>query len=189
MVRIILILSVAAGLFSCNTADIKKGNRLLLPMDSGDKWEYEYDIKSNPKTVSFEITNAAYTFGQVMSTFDSFPCFGRDLKTEIVIRQDGSYEISQLMNFMLLPPPDKIKTGYKWESSEWKCRIVNDSEDLTILGKEYKDCVHITYSSSITFLGEMWLKEGVGIVKWQFLRTNPPTTELGHYLLKTYSIK
>lgn len=190
MIRIILILSVAAGLFSCNTADKDTNNKnyhSLFPL--GDmEWIYEYDQESIPKTQSLRIKYSYGSFGQFYAIFESFPCLGRwDTETIIAKKSDGSYSMQTGgENLMFIPPTDKIKTGYQWKSSEWNCTIADDKEDVVISGKTYKDCVHITFSASITFWGEMWLKEGVGIVKWQFLRTNPPTTELGHYLLKTY---
>ena len=164
----------------------------LLPLTKGSSWEYDYDVELNPKSTAFKVTDVETASGKTSATFDSFPCLGMwDTKTVIIGKSDGSYllDYPEAENLMFIPPANKIKTGYQWKSSEWNLTITGDKEDVTVSGKTYKDCVHITFSASITFWGEMWLKEGVGIVKWQFLRTNPPTTELGHYLLKTYSIK
>lgn len=188
MMKVLLIIAVM-GLMSCNSPSAMDDSGGLLPL-AGHTWTYEYSEKENPKTSLFAILESTIAFGRISdATFNSFPCFGRDTVTEIVIKNDGSYECLPMQNFMFIPPPEKIKTGYSWESSEWKCRVVSESEEVKAFDKTYENCVYISYSLSITFSAHIWYKEGVGIVKWQFLRTNPPTTELGHYLLKTYSIK
>ena len=188
----ILLILIAVSLFSCNSAGVNSGDNGLLTLSKGNSWSYDYDVELNPKSSSFKIESVSNSSGETKAVFDSFPVLGMwDTKTTILEKSDGSYYLDypEAMDLMFIPPKEKIKTGYKWTSGEWNCNVAGESEDLLVSGKTYKNCVHISFSASITFWGEFWVKEGVGIVKWQFLRTNPPTTELGHYLLKEYSLK
>lgn len=179
-------------LLSCNSASVTNSSDELIPLSKGNSWNYDYDVEVNPKSISFKVESTTNSSGQTKAVFNSFPCLGMwDTKTTILGKSDGSYYLDypEAEDFMFIPPKDKIKKGYQWKSSEWDCSVYDDKEDITIGGKMYKDCIHISFSTSITFWGEFWVKEGTGIVKWSFIRTNPPATELGHYLLKEYSVK
>ena len=167
-------------IFSCNSAEVNNSSASLLPLNKNKEWNYKYEKSDSSVTV--RISDVTNTSDGTKAQFDSFPFFG-DFGKEVIEKNDDSY-LLEPQSFMFVPPGDKIKTGYKWESGEWKCSIVNDKEDVNVSGKLYKNCVHIRYSLSITFSAEMWLKSGVGIVKWTFIRTNPPSPEFGYFLLK-----
>lgn len=178
-INLILILS-SAILISCNSAEVNNPSSSLLPIVKNKEWNYKYE--KSDSSISVRITNVNNTSSGTKGQFEAFPFFG-DFGKEVIEKNDNSYFL-EAQSFMFIPPGDKVKSDYKWESGEWKCTIVSDKQDVNISGKVYKDCVHIRYSLSITFSAEMWLKRGVGIVKWSFIRTNPPSPEFGYFLLK-----
>ncbi len=187
--RIIILIIVVIAVCSCNSSNTNNPESVYIPFDKGNRWSYKYDPELNPKNSSFAIKNMS---GRKTAEFDQFPCLGFFDNAAIVVMSDnGSYilDYPEAQDFEFIPPADKVKDGYQWTSGEWICNIRGINEVLTINGKTYNDCLHIEFSSSITFWGEMWIKKGVGIVKWAFNRTNPPTTELGYYELDEYIVK
>lgn len=179
-INLISLTFLAALFFSCNSAEVNNPSTSLLPLVKNKEWNYKYE--KSDSNISVKIIVISSISAGTRAQFDSFPFFG-DFGNDIIEKSDGSY-LLESQSFMFIPPGDKIKSGYKWESKEWKCSVVNEKEDVNISGKVYKDCVHIRYSLSITFSAEIWLKIGVGVVKWSFIRTNPPSPEFGYFLLK-----
>lgn len=189
--KMVLLILIPVFFYSCSTTSINISNDEFIPISVKNKWIYKYDHELNPKNLSFQINEVKSSNGSKQVTFDNFPCLGLyDSKAIIIKNTDGSYKLDypEAVDFIFIPPQDKIETGYRWTSGEWNCSILGINESLVIDGKTYTDCLHITFSSSITFWGEMWIKKGVGIVKWAFNRTNPPTTELGHWELTDYLV-
>ncbi len=178
MARFLLIIT-AITIYSCNTSDISISSKSLIPLLENRKWEYKYEKSDSSLIV--EITKIVKEPGKITAVFNSFPYFG-DFGVSVSEKTDGSFVLNE-QDFMFIPPTENINTGYKWESAEWKGTIVNDNENVYVSNKTFKDCIHIRYSLSITFSAEMWVKKGEGIVKWSFIRTNPPSPEFGYFLL------
>jgi hypothetical protein len=179
-------------MFSCNTADIERSGKEFIPLSSGNKWVYEYNNERNSKTYSTEVKSIKSAGGSfIEAVFDSFEYLGFYDQKRIILKSDGSYEVKYTDggNFQFIPPADKQKKDFKWTSREWNCRVISDSESVTVGGKTYSDCVHLGYVMSITFSAQLWVKPGVGIVKWFFNRTNPPTLEFGEFELKDHTLK
>jgi hypothetical protein len=148
------------------------------------KWSYTSDSEFNSKTISVNVKYWWGSFGQFYEIYNQFPYLGIEYECTVVTYSGGSKKVNDNNNdIMFYPPDDSIKNGYTWESGGYSFKTIDTNEEIIINKNLYSNCIHISFSNSITYAGEMWIKEGVGIVKWSFIRTNPPSTEVGYYLL------
>lgn len=84
---------------------------------------------------------------------------------------------------LLIPETKLLIKGYSWDYGEWKAVVNSAIETVKTEKQIFKDCIRIDYRLSITFNSELWIKPGIGIVKFAAYRTNPPSTSRTNYVL------
>lgn len=167
------IILIVFTVYSCSSVKVNSSG---IFSGAGNKWTYIYDNESKPHTLIVEVLK--HETGQLI--LSDFPYLCLNSESRVLYYTDGSHIVN---NIKFYPPYNNIKKDHMWESGGYNFSIVNTNENIIIGDKLYSDCIHISFSNSITYAGEMWIKDGVGIVKWSFIRTNPPSTEVGYYLL------
>lgn len=84
---------------------------------------------------------------------------------------------------LLLPESKNLKKGYAWKYGEWNAVVTSESETVITEKQTFANCLRIDYRLSITFNTEIWIKPGVGIVRFASYRTNPPSMNPTYYVL------
>jgi len=180
----IFLLIISVLLFSsCN----EKSNSLL-PFKEGESINY---INEAPRTemeiVSVKVLSVQEGKENVQYVnLSSNPFFGEkdkqlflkiDIATGKIVSDAGGTEN------LLLPDTKLLKKGYAWMYGEWNALVDSETETVATEKNTYNNCLKIYYNLSITAVAEVWIKPGVGIVKFGSYRTNPPSMTRTFYVL------
>jgi hypothetical protein len=198
---IIAALNSLLFVFGCNGSSGKKDNTIqksdtiksvknindYFPVQEGFYREYITEApREETEKYKAEVNTIKDTDDGITSEFKSFPYFSKKEEAKTIkIYKDGSvtmYENGKENKF--IPATDSMKVGYIWDFDIWRGYIVGFNETIKTDAGSFENCLHISYSASITFQVELWLAKGVGIVKWASYRTNPPTPFITYYILK-----
>jgi len=76
-----------------------------------------------------------------------------------------------------------LKKGYTWNYTEWDAVISSENEIVKTRKQVFENCLRIDYRLSMTLNAEIWIKPGVGIVRFSAYRTNPPSLSPTYYVL------
>ena len=190
------LLMILAAFISCNGVKENDGTGVgkgsYFPLSKGNTWSYK--LIGSPGeakySVSVESVNERDTY--TTARLNSFPFFWmKDDRRSLKLSRDG--ELSLVIDggddILLIPSKDKIKKDHNWKSGEWQCYITQTDTTVSEGGKDYKGCLQVNYSLSITYLAEIWYAPGTGIVRWGFNRTNPPNMNFEYYYLEKYEVE
>jgi hypothetical protein len=186
--------------FSCNSSKVdqqKKGpdsksgtfkGNSYFPVSASSKWQY---INEAPReeSVLFDVNVESVKPSEedIIAGFSSFPFFsGQSEKTTLTLKSNGQiYSINKDgKEELFLEPENKLKQGNTWDYGQWKAIVGNTSEKIVTENGTFENCININYSIYFTFSAELWLAKDIGIVKWGYNRTNPPTLKPNYYVLK-----
>lgn len=197
----IVTLNCLLFVFGCNGSSNKKDNTSqksdtiksvknindYFPLQEGYLREYITEApREETEKYKAEVSTIKYTNDGVTAEFKSFPYFSKKEEAKTIkIYNDGSVVMNENgKENIIIPSKDSLKEGYVWEFDIWRGYIAGFNETVKTDAGEFENCLHISYSASITFQVELWLAKGVGIVKWASYRTNPPTPFITYYILK-----
>lgn len=169
---------------SCNE---KSGG--AFPLKENSSFNY---INEAPRTetelVSIKVSSVRKDGNYTFAVLSSNPFFGKK-DSELNLKVDEStgavYTVDNGTEALLIPGKNLIK-GYSWEYGEWKAVIASAIETVKTEKQIFNDCIRIDYRLSITFNTEIWLKPGIGIVKFAAYRTNPPSMSHTYYVWADY---
>jgi hypothetical protein len=190
--------------FSCNSSSNKdKGvseiklsagsPNAYFPINSGNKWQY---INEAPReeSVLYDVNiEAIKTEGKdLIIELSSFPFFTNNSeKTKLVFKENGQiYSINKDGKEELFLESDKnLKQSNKWQYGQWEAYVGSTTMEAKTEKDTYKNCIYISFSQFFTFAAEVWLVKDVGIVKWGYNRTNPPTFKPQYYVLNNLTLE
>lgn len=166
---------------SCNE---KSGG--VFPLKENSSFNY---INEAPRTeselVSVKVQSVRKEGGYTYAVLSSNPFFGKK-DSEMNLKVDEStgavYTIENGSEALLIPGKNLIK-GYAWQYGEWNAVISSAIETVKTEKQIFNDCLKIDYRLSITFNTEIWVKPGIGIIKYASYRTNPPSMSHTYYVL------
>jgi hypothetical protein len=202
----IIPLIIAVVLFNCNSSsDLKKlsdkkkdsnknsvtAYNPYFPISEGNSWEY---INQGPRDKSEIFTVRMVSVSEdgmdKIVELNSFPFFSKkEESTRLRIKEDGSvYLLNGTREDLCIPSANNFKNGYTWNFAEWNCSVTVWNDTVQTENGNYSNCIFLNYSISITFSAELWLAKDVGIVKWTYIRTNPPTLNPVYYVLKNMTL-
>lgn len=198
-----LILLASMLNYGCNASSYKKEIKIdsssvknddsYFPASTGNKWEYINEApREETELYKIEINGMKYDGDDRIVEFSSFPFFSKtEEKTSIRVKPNGEVYLvnpNSGKDELIIPEPSQFKKGYTWKFGTWT-GIVNDIYET--VGTEtgtYTDCVYLNFSIYYTFTAELWLVKDIGIVKWGYFRTNPPTLKFTYYVLNKLSL-
>lgn len=177
----LFILLLAFLFTSCNE---KSGG--VLPLKENSSFNY---INEAPRTetelTSVKVSSVKKEGNFTYAVLSSNPFFGKN-DSPMNLKVDEStgavYTIENGAEALLIPGKNLIK-GYSWNYGEWKAVINTVIETVKTEKQIFNDCIRIDYRLSITFNTEIWVKPGVGIIKYAAYRTNPPSMNRTYYVL------
>ncbi|MBS1492633.1 MAG: hypothetical protein JST55_03945 [Bacteroidetes bacterium] len=180
MVRLYIFI-LAILFISCNE---KSGG--VFPLKENSSFNY---INEAPRTetelVSVKVNSVRKEGSYTYATLSSNPFFGKK-DSEMSLKVDEStgavYTIDNGAENLLIPGKNLIK-GYSWLYGDWNAVIGSAIETVKTEKQIFNDCIRIDYRLSITFNTEIWVKPGIGIVKYAAYRTNPPSMSHTYYVL------
>jgi hypothetical protein len=167
---------------SCNE---KSGG--VFPLKENSSFNYINEAPRNEteliqiKVLSYKKEND-YDYGKLSSN----PYFGKkdeaislkvNNETGEIFTDDGGKEN------LLIPEAKNLIKGYSWKYGEWNATVSSAIETVKTESQIFKDCIRIDYRLSITFNTELWIKPGIGIIKFAAYRTNPPSMSHTYYVL------
>lgn len=123
----------------------------------------------------------------VYAKLSSNPFFGKDdveLNLKVNEKTGEVFTLENGREEMLLPGGKDLRKGYSWEYNGYNAVVTATSEKVAGEKQTFEDCIRVDYRLSITFNSEVWLKPGVGIVKFAAYRTNPPSLIQTYYVWK-----
>jgi hypothetical protein len=187
--------------FSCNSSknieqqkkgpDSKSGTikgSSYFPVSGTGKWQYINEAPRDESVLfNVDVESVKPSDDDIIAGLSSFPFFsGLSEKTTLIFKKDGQvYSISKDgKEELFLESDSKLKQGNTWEYGQWKAIVGNTNEKIVTENGTYENCIFINYSIYFTFSAELWLAKDVGIVKWGYNRTNPPTLKPNYYVLK-----
>jgi hypothetical protein len=196
---LILILAITASLslfFDCNSSRTiiqKKDSGNLnsynpyFPIAGDMEWKY---INQAPRdeTLLFnvKISNLKNSGESVTAEFDPFPFFNKQkVKSTVKINKSGEvYVIDSTENEkLLLPDESKLQKGYNWQYGSWLAVVGDTNVSVKTEKETIENCLYVNYGlGGFTFVVELWLAKGKGIVKWGANRTNPPSLNTAYFL-------
>jgi hypothetical protein len=141
--------------------------------------------------VNIEAINSKSSNG-VEVILNSFPFFSGNLeKTKLVFKENGQvYSINKDgKEELFLEAAEKFNQSNKWSYGQWEAYVGSTTDKITTEMGTYENCVYINFSQYFTFAAEVWLAKDVGIVKWGYNRTNPPTFKPLYYVLKNLTLE
>lgn len=191
----IIVILFSFILYSCNSSsDTKKINNAnpYFPVGEGNTWEY---INEAPRDESeiFKVTmqNFKEDNGTVYVELSSFPFFSKEnKKVTLAITKEGKVSTEPYdSSSVFIPKTRDIINGYQWNYGQWSASVNFLNDTIKTENGTYTNCMFLNFAISITFSAEIWLAKDVGIVKWGYNRTNPPTLRPIYYVLKKIDIK
>lgn len=181
--RIILVALVCIVALSCNSSnnEVTVNTNPYFPLSNNLQLSYKSQLTGD--TIDVKVKNIRNA-NNIEFQFDRFPyIWNLDTSIKVIVKNNGEVNCNFLgEDFIFLPSPNKMISGYNWTSQEWNANV-SISDSITIGDVIYKDIYKVSYNLSITYIAELWFAKGVGIVKWGFNRTNPPTAEFEYFEL------
>jgi hypothetical protein len=192
----IILILFALHAYSCSQSKredepvSRTGGKEYLPVAKENTWEYAEEGKDS-LAYTVKVEEIALRQGNITASVSSFPyLLTGEGKQTLILKETGEMSITSGegdVNFF--PPVQNLKKDYTWAAGIWHAVVTGINETVTAGGKTYTNCVHISYSLSITFAADIWFAPGAGIVKWGLNRTNPPTQKFIYYTTRDISLK
>lgn len=190
---LLILFSIAVSFsFSCNSSktgkdsEISDGNQYF-PVAQGNSWTYsDISFGENPPTHNVYVKSVTVEGTDKIVDLSSFPFFSDFVKTtKLRIKESGAVYVvgGDSKEELFLPVKTDFQTGSKWQFGQWSAYISKDNDTVVTKAGTYIDCILITYSIAFTFVSEIWLSRNVGIIKWGYNRTNPPTPSPSYFVL------
>jgi hypothetical protein len=183
-------------MFSCNSSsDTKRfpNSNPYFPVSEGNNWEYINEApREESEIYTVTMQNIKEDNGTLYVDLSSFPFFSKEnKKITISISKDGKIctePFSDSLN-TFIPASKILQNGYTWNYGQWSASVNFLNDTIKTENATYVNCMFLNFAISITFSAEIWLAKDIGIVKWGFNRTNPPTLRPIYYVLKKIDIK
>lgn len=163
------------------------------PIGSNNKWQY---INEGPRdeSVLFDVKmeKMDYKGAELEADLNSFPFFtGNPDIVKLVFKDNGQiYSINKDgKEELFLESQDKLTQSNKWQYGQWEAYVGSTGMEVKAEKETFKNCIYISYSQYFTFAAELWLAKDVGIVKWGYNRTNPPTFKPQYYVLNNLTLE
>jgi hypothetical protein len=176
-----LILLFAILFASCNE---KSGG--VIPLQDNTSFNY---INASPRdetvTKIVKVSGVKKENGFTYAKLSGNPFFGKDdaaLNIKVNEKTGEVFTIENGKDEMLLPEGKDLRKGYSWEYNGYNAVVSAMGEKVAAEKQTFEDCIRVDYRLSITFNSEVWLKPGVGIVKFAAYRTNPPSMSQTYYV-------
>lgn len=194
----IILFIVALSLLGCNSSSNTKklsnkkssqgiNNNMYFPLAEGNKWEYVNEgPREETEIYKVEVKNMKSDGKDYLIELSSFPFFSKkEESTKLRIKGNGEiYVIVGSNEELCFPSADNMKNGFSWKYGEWNGSVNNWKDSVKTEYGVFDDCLYLNYSISITFSAEIWIVKDIGIVKWAYVRTNPPTLKPTYYVLR-----
>ncbi|MGH2575104.1 MAG: hypothetical protein ACRDFC_05315, partial [Ignavibacteria bacterium] len=90
---------------------------------------------------------------------------------------------------LMIPSTSKLKKDYNWMFGGWSGIVAGTEESIKTEENVYRNCIKLNYAISFTFTAELWLAKNIGVVKWGYHRTNPPSLPLTYYVLNKHTLE
>lgn len=178
----IIFLFLFSFLFS--SCDEKSGS--ILPLKENSYFKY---INEAPRTetelISIKISSVKKENNLTYAKLSSNPFFGKkdsELNLEVNESTGEVYTIENGVKAMLLPESKDLRKGYSWEYNGYNAVVSSVNETVKAEKQTFENCLRIDYRLSMTFNTEIWIKPGVGIVRFAAYRTNPPSLSQTYYV-------
>lgn len=175
-----------------NKSKLTENANPYFPVAENNKWEYINQApREETELFSVEVQNVKGNNGSKYFDLNSFPFFSKEnKKMTLEINDDGEIitDPYQDVKMVFIPKVENLKNGYSWSYGEWNGSVSFLNDTITTENGVYTNCVFLNFSISITFGAEIWLAKDVGIVKWGYFRTNPPTFNPTYYVLKNLTL-
>ncbi len=184
MLKQYLLISIFLFTFLCTSCNDKSGSIFSLKENSSFTYINE-PPRTETELISVKVISYKKENDYDYAELSSNPYFGRrdeklflkiDMKTEKVLTYNEGKES------MLLPPSKDLKTGYSWEYNGYDAVITSLNETVKTEKQIFENCLRIDYRLAGTFISEIWIKPGVGIVRFAAFRTNPPVLSPPYYV-------
>ncbi len=198
----IIFILIGFALYSCNSSsDTKKDTGKTInanpyfPVAEGNKWEYINEAPRDESVIfKVEMQSIKESGDSKIAELSSFPFFsGTNDKASLSINKNGEVKLvsgnSSGTDSVFIPSNDNLKTGYNWQIGNWNGFVASLSDTIKTENGTYTNCLFLNFNISFTFSAEIWLAKDIGIVKWGFNRTNPPTLRPQYYVLNKIDIK
>jgi len=198
-----IVLAASVMNYGCNSSSYKKeitndsssvkNYNPYFPAGTADKWEYINEApRGDTELYKIGINGIKFEGDDRVVEFSSFPFFSKiEEKTVLRVKPNGKvYLINQSSgkDELFIPEPSKFKQGYTWKFGIWTGIVNSIYETVEAETGTYTDCVYLSFSIYYTFAAEVWLAKDIGIVKWGYFRTNPPTLIHTFYVLNKLSL-
>jgi uncharacterized membrane protein len=192
----IIVVLIGFLLYSCNSSsDTKKikNSNPYFPVSEGNNWEYINEApREESEIYTVTMQNINEDKGTLYFDLSSFPFFSKEnKKVTIAINKDGSISTEPYRDNLntFIPATVNLNNGYSWNYGQWSASVNFLNDTVKTENGTYTNCMFLNFAVSITFSAEIWLVKDVGIVKWGYNRTNPPTLRPIYYVLKKIDIK
>lgn len=143
--------------------------------------------RDETEIISIKISSVKTEGNFTHAKLSSNPFFGKkdsELNVKIDERTGEVYTIENGSEALLFPGAKDLRKGYSWEYNGYNAVITSTGEKVKGESQNFENCIRIDYRLSITFNSEIWLKPGVGIVRFAAYRTNPPSLSHTYYVWK-----
>lgn len=159
-----------------------------MPLQDNTSFNY---INASPRNETviknIKVSGVKKENGFTYAKLSSNPFFGKDdieLNLKVNEKTGEIFSIENGKDEMLLPEGKDLRKGYSWEYNGYNAVVTSTGEKVAAEKQIFDDCIRVDYRLSITFNSEIWLKPGVGIVKFAAYRTNPPSMSQTYYVWK-----
>lgn len=169
MKKILLVLGIIS-IIGCKKEKIKD----IMPLNVGNYWNYyRIVVEDNDTTLKdifkMEVINqnndTFYLIGSLF-TFEELSEKPEEETTKVIFYENSLFTFTddQLDTQLVLP----LKEGNYWKINEEFTAEVVDMEEVNIDNEKYSNCWRIKYRNEEGDIQkELWVKEGIGIVKFQ----------------------
>ncbi|RPI18184.1 MAG: hypothetical protein EHM58_06565 [Ignavibacteriae bacterium] len=190
--------------FSCNSSSTKEKGSSEIKIESGshnayfpvsnvNKWQYINEAPREESVIyDVNVESIRTENKNLIAELSTFPFFTNiQEKTKLTLKENGQiYTINKEgKEELFLESAENLKQSDKWKYGEWDANVGSTKEEVITEKGTFKDCIYISYSQYYTFAAELWLAKDVGIVKWGFNRTNPPTLKPLYYVLNNLTLE
>lgn len=166
---------------SCNG---KSGS--VLPLKENSSFNYINEApRDETEIINIKITSVKKDGKLTYAKLSSNPFFGKKDSELIIQVNENTGEIKTNENgadAVFLPEAKNLQKGYSWDYNGYNAVITSENETVEAEKQTFENCLRIDYRLSITFNSEIWIKPGVGIVKFAAYRTNPPSMSHTYYV-------
>ncbi len=167
-----------------SSCDEKSGS--VLPLKENSSFNYINEApRDETELVIVKITSVKKENNLTYAKLSSNPFFGKkDSELNIVVNENtGEIKTNENgVDGILLPESKDLRKGYSWEYNGYNAVVTSANETVKAEKQTFENCLRIDYRLSITFNSEIWIKPGVGIVKFAAYRTNPPSMSHTYYI-------